>query len=303
MERPVKYVTFVRNHENKCLALLALALLLGFALACRLPDVDNNNGGGNDNKKKVDKKKGTNEQGNASAPDKGDFKVEHGDSQKYAELDKEVREKKILENAAEQLNQSLTLPYDMPIRSKECGVTNSFYDPGDRSLNMCFELMDFFYNLYKQQGKTEDESKQFMYDSITYVFCHELGHALADAYQLPVTGKEEDAVDQLASYISSEEMGPEGEKAAVAAAVGFYLSSQGRQGQALDNTVFADEHSMSEQRYYNILCWLYGHNPEKYKGIVDNGTLPEARAVRCPKEYEKLSMAWKTQLKPFRKRS
>jgi len=37
-----------------------------------------------------------------------------------------------------------------------------------------------------------------------FVFYHEMGHALVDAYQLPVLGKEEDAVDTLAAIVSAD---------------------------------------------------------------------------------------------------
>jgi len=57
---------------------------------------------------------------------------------------------------------------------------------------------------------------------------------------------------------------------------------------------------MDGQRFYNILCWIFGHNPDKYMGLVNN-PLPERRAVRCPQEYTKLATAWLTLLKPYLK--
>ena len=289
------FLRLVRANGNKTLSTLALVLIVLFVLACNCGDLGNTNGSRNGNKNGNDNKS------SATAPDDGDFKVISVPvkNAKYTELDKYVKDRKMLENAADDLNKNLALPWDITIVAKDCdGTVNAFYNPNDRSITICYEFMELFQKLYLGQGKSPEESNQLMFDATTFIFCHELGHALIDAYKLPTTGKEEDAVDQLATYVSSEEMGEKGENAAQAGALGFYYLSEKRQ---LDDTAFADEHSMDKQRFYNIICWLYGHNPERYQKVVADGTLPQARAQRCADEYEKLSNAWKTQLRPFRK--
>jgi hypothetical protein len=62
---------------------------------------------------------------------------------------------------------------------------------------------------------------------------------------------------------------------------------------------FYDEHSLDEQRFYNIACLIYGADPTKYKGLVENKVLPEARARRCPTEWARISSAWTSLLKPY----
>lgn len=289
------FLRLVRANENKSLSTLALVLIVLFVLACKCGDLGNTNGNKNGNNN------GNSNKTSATAADDGDFKVVSVavKNQKYVELDKYIKDRKMMENAADDLNKNLTLPWDITITTKDCdGTINAFYNPSDRSITICYEFMELFQRLYLEQGKSPEEANQLMFDATTFIFCHELGHALIDAYKLPTTGKEEDAVDQLATYVSSEEMGEKGENAAQAGALGFYYLSEKRQ---LDDTAFADEHSMDKQRFYNIICWLYGHNPERYSNQVQNGTLPQARAQRCPDEYEKLSSAWKTQLRPYRK--
>jgi hypothetical protein len=61
---------------------------------------------------------------------------------------------------------------------------------------------------------------------------------------------------------------------------------------------FADEHSLGPVRLYNVLCWIYGSDPEKYGSIVADGHLPEERAVRCPAEWDRMSKAWQRLLAP-----
>jgi hypothetical protein len=162
---------------------------------------------------------------------------------------------------------------------------------------ICYELMELFYDVFKREGVPDDEANQRMFNAIQFVFLHELGHALIHNYELGVTGKEEDASDQLATYVSIEEV-ENGEENALNGALTFMLLSKGQDTQKLP---YYDEHSLGPQRFYNILCWLYGHNPQKYQNLVTKGTLPEERAVRCSDEYAKFTKYWKKELKPFRK--
>ncbi|HEX8361753.1 MAG TPA: DUF4344 domain-containing metallopeptidase, partial [Longimicrobium sp.] len=108
----------------------------------------------------------------------------------------------------------------------------------------------------------------------------------------PVTGREEDAVDQLATYI----LIGSGEKGAQAAFNGV-LAVQPGENAVFNNSDFADEHSLGPQRLFNIACWVYGSDPEKYSRIVTGGMLPRERAVRCPGEYQRMSKAWERLLR------
>lgn len=134
-------------------------------------------------------------------------------------------------------------------------------------------------------------------DAIVFVFYHEAGHALVHNLNLPITGKEEDAVDQLASYIM---IGKDlaGQRAATNAAAAF-LSFDPGFFSLFSKSTFADEHSLAQQRFFNILCWVYGSNESRWSTLVSAGTLPSARAVRCPHEYQQLAGSWETLLGPY----
>jgi len=60
---------------------------------------------------------------------------------------------------------------------------------------------------------------------------------------------------------------------------------------------------LSEQRFYNSLCMLYGSNTAKYENIVTQGYLPKERAVRCETEYQKTVDSWVSLLAPWRKKA
>ena len=232
--------------------------------------------------------------------DKGDFIVEHRGikNSHYAELDRKVKEEKFLEKAADTLNRSLILPYDIYLRTKDCGEVNALYDSADRSITVCYELMEHYQKLFRGDGASEPEADKKMFDAVRFSFLHELGHALIDAYSLPITGSEEDAADRLSSYICLEEMGEDGIRSVIAAADAFHLEAKQKNSDAKD---FSDEHLLQEQRFYNILCMIYGSDTSKHSYFVSQKYLPETRAARCPNEYERMVQSWSELLQKWRK--
>ena len=232
--------------------------------------------------------------------DQGDFTVEHVEvtNPRYAEIDRQVKAEKLLEKAADRLNRALILPADIELRTQDCDQVNAFYNPEERSVTVCYELMEHFFKVFRAGGSDEDGAYQKMFDAVRFVFLHEIGHALIDQYKLPIAGNEEDAADRCSSYINLEELGSDGVKAVLAAADAFSIES--RLGANREKNM-ADEHLLQEQRFYNSLCMTYGSNPEKYSVLVTDGYLPKERAVRCPSEYQRTVESWVNLLAPWRK--
>ncbi|MGD9562573.1 MAG: DUF4344 domain-containing metallopeptidase [Pyrinomonadaceae bacterium] len=233
-------------------------------------------------------------------PDDGDFIPQHlaVETPRYQEIDRQVKQAGLLETAAEQLNQALSLPRDIYLRTKDCKEVNAYYDPADRSVTMCYELMEHFFRTFKKAGASEDQAYKKMNDAVRFVFLHEIAHALIDQYKLPVAGNEEDAADRCSAYINLKELGEEGVQAVFAAADAFAIES--KQGDNADRSL-ADEHLLSEQRFYNSLCMIYGSDPETHSKIVNDGYLPKERAVRCRGEYQRAVDSWISLLEPWRK--
>ena len=234
--------------------------------------------------------------GAAKAPDTGDFKVARREAGgKSAEEQKELAEEvKSLEETAAELNRAFSLPHDILIGFDECGEPNAFYDPEQKKVTVCDELVEDFYDAFRGDYKSDEELDDAVTNATTFVFFHELGHALIDAYDLPVTGREEDAVDQLSVLVLADGS-EEGDKTVFDAALAFSKASDAE----LDEMAFADEHSLDRQRFYNIICLLYGQNEQKYASLVKDGTLPEARAGHCADEYARADKAWDALLAPY----
>jgi hypothetical protein len=247
-----------------------------------------------------------NEQGQATAPDRGNFKIAYSEPQneKYAQMNEELKKGGSLEQMADELNAAISIPEDVTIVFKECGEVNAYWSPPERTINMCYELIEDLAQRFSTIARDERQLEDAVGGAIAFVFFHELGHGLIDLLKLPSTGREEDAVDQLATYVLVDSGGDEGEQMALSGATWWSqkydeLAQSGRTTGEMDQ-LWADEHSLNAQRMYDIICWVYGHNQQKYAAMVNN-PLPEARAVRCPTEYERLSNAWLTLLKPYLK--
>lgn len=233
------------------------------------------------------------------AQDVGDFVVRPAqlESDTYTELAAQLSEERWLEDVADTLNASLSLPVDIGMRFVECGQSNAFYVPDRREIHMCLELFQGEREVFSAHFETEAEIEDAVAGSFQWTVFHEVGHALVDVLEIPVTGREEDTADSLAAWWLID--GEGGEAATISAALSFYtdVASAG----AIDESQYASEHSFSQQRYYTLACLVYGSDPERYASLLEEEWLTPERAERCPSEFERLTTSWYTLLDPHLK--
>lgn len=237
--------------------------------------------------------------GNKPMPDLGDIKLVYKEAKKnkalapYRDL---LQKAEVFDQFVAALNDTLAFPRDWAILMTECGEMNAYYDAKAPRVVICYEIVDHFRDLFAGQLSGEELDKKVV-GATFFAFLHEAGHALVDQLDLPVTGKEEDAVDQLASVIL---LGHGGTRLFMAldGAKAFLLHSK----QGFSASSFWDEHSFEEQRYYSIVCLAYGADPKKRTGLVgDKDGLPIERAKTCPAEYARVKKAWSALLGPHAK--
>ncbi len=200
---------------------------------------------------------------------------------------------RIFDNAAENLNSKMDIPYKITIEVKECGVENAFYSPLVGKLYICYELLDQLKKLFNDEEDLDSYMDAMGYASV-FILYHEAGHSAIHIFDLPITGKEEDVADQIATYFMLHQ-GEKGEKAAIKGAEWFAKNSG---SSFLTGSPYWDTHSLSEQRFYNILCWVYGSNTTKYHYMVEDGNLPYQRAIGCEDESLKITTSLNKLLAP-----
>ena len=209
-------------------------------------------------------------------------------------IEQMLREAQLFDVTVDELNETLGLPTDLEIVFLECGTVNAFYSSEETRILMCYELVQFFAEQFGSLYEKEEEIENAVTDATIFVFHHELGHALVHLLEIPITGKEEDAVDDLATLVLLHEW-EGGADSALNAAESFYMMGEAQETSpdetAVEQLPYYDEHSLGKQRYYQIACIVYGSNPEEYANLVGEA-LPEGRAVRCPSEYQQKATSW-----------
>jgi hypothetical protein len=136
---------------------------------------------------------------------------------------------------------------------------------------------------FAQQSDPENR-QDVTKNSVLFFYLHELGHGYIDLLKLPITGKEEDVADQMAAYFLLSLKWDDAYQPLVDWAYSFYQFSESNPD--IDDSVLSDVHSLDKQRYFNIVCWLYGATSDNE--LITSSWLPEERAEQCSDEYTKM---------------
>jgi len=231
----------------------------------------------------------------AEPADKGDLKLSYKPRKNPSTTHSVGSNQQALEQVIANLNDKIALPWDIVVSFEDCDTPDAFYAPETRQLTVCYQLIDEYYDLFGRKIKDKTKLDDAVRGAVASTFFHELGHGLVDAWKVPITGKEEDAVDQLSTLVLINHT-DKGEQMALNGALSFKLYAELEKGQ---KKIYWDEHSLDEQRFYDTICLIYGHDPAKYAYLVKDKTLPEERAELCVEDYPKISNSWHRLLVPY----
>ena len=196
-----------------------------------------------------------------------------------------IQKGQFYEQAADRLNNYLAWPRDVLIVIGDIGTANCFYAPDQHRIYMGYEMYDYLFAQFRTI-ENDQEALRHTFLAMDFFFYHEMGHCLAGELNLPITGREEDAADDLAA-VSLAEGGQYGGDVAMAAAQFFEIMSRGVDVKKLP---FWDEHGLDGQRFYNILTTFYGSNPNRY--IFLEKIVPASRLARGEREFKHKSRSW-----------
>lgn len=214
--------------------------------------------------------------------------LSYGETSQYQALKEKYEKIQLLESIFSSLGGFIELPSELTAEYSECGEENAFYDPETQKITLCYEIIEWAESISKESENPDEVAMNIL----MFFTLHEMGHALVDLYELPITGREEDVADQLATFflLWSNDNG------ILDTADSFYSDLSGLEANELP---FADEHSLDHQRYYNILCWVYGSDTQTYEYLVSEEFIPEDRAQICESEYVTLNNSFLTLLEPY----
>lgn len=142
----------------------------------------------------------------------------------------------------------------------------------------------------KNSGALPDDLATFVLGNTIFTLFHEFGHALIDKLEIPVLGREEDAVDALAVLLMlPEEDDPVAEEMILLAADGHLMAYDQEED---DEQAFWDEHSLDLQRYAAINCLVFGSDPEGWAELADLVEMPAEQRERCPGIFDQTQISW-----------
>jgi hypothetical protein len=235
----------------------------------------------------------------------------------------------ILDDLADQI----ALPVDIPVNFADCGGPNAYWSPSEQSITFCYELIVLYNDTYQNLEGPEGgvfrwaDQDSVLTGTTLFVLLHELGHGLTALYDLPITGREEDAVDQFAALtlIGADEEGDSFEErpSRIALLGAYFFKELSRAPESFTRDIFSNEHSLGQQRYYDVMCLVLGSDMDTYAPILTPGLvmvfdtveknpesfdqdkvmdwlnktdalniLPAARALRCPHEFARYDASW-----------
>ena len=206
--------------------------------------------------------------------------------ERYAPYAEFISGSGVMEEILEDMDRLFTLPSPIQIifTQGKPGPLNYM-----NTIHMTYEFIEYNNYLASQEYATDLEEREYaILGLLEFVLYHELGHAFIYQLDLPVLGKEEDAVDHFAATVAGF---LDLEDSALYAADFFSLESDAS-GDIIKAAEFWDSHSLSEQRMYTIACLIYGDEPEVYKDLSEIYGFDENKQNACKAEYYRAIRNW-----------
>ena len=196
----------------------------------------------------------------------------------------------VIQEAVEDLNQLFLMPYPVKIVFGS-GIEGPQYYQGVISMPYEFLAQNYAVLVESEYSDVPEELAIAIVDATEFVLYHEIGHAVVDILDIPILGKEEDAVDGFAAMLASIW---ELDDITLAAADVFegsvYLMEEG--GMKNAEASFWGRHSLDKQRMYNLFCLVHGSNPEEFKDLLSEVGMPAEESGECQYKFNRNLLSW-----------
>ena len=143
------------------------------------------------------------------------------------------------------------------------------------------------------------EAARFVASTFVSTFYHEFGHALVDVLDLPVLGREEDAVDSLSNILLHYMH--EGDDALDIVwdnAISWALLQAAEDAEGGDWD-FSGAHSLTPQRFEQFLCEMVGADPEARDELAKWAEFDADRVDQCQYSFQQIDYDWGRVLEGF----
>ena len=198
-----------------------------------------------------------------------------------------IQASEIFEEITRDLNELFDLPQTINIRFG-AGLDGPSYFQQNIDMPYEFLLTVDHYLANAGYSQSDEEQAEALLNITEFVLYHEVGHALIDVLDIPVLGKDEDAVDGFAAILATQWDLDE-----VALATADLHSIQAEQaGGDISDEEFWDSHSLDEQRMFSILCMIYGSDSNEHASLLEEIGMPDEKGAECEYEYHRAKRNW-----------
>lgn len=194
---------------------------------------------------------------------------------RFATMREMMIQQDLLGPMAAPLNEFFPMSRTVTLEMRECGEPGSYYDAARPAVGLCYELFDVLADRLMTDEAGEDGDAAFE-GAFSYVLTHQVGHALIDLLQLPVGPDVEAAADRFVAVMLAYSP----ENAADVLAGVFALHEM--------RVEWEDAGALSDARGEQLVCLLYGGDPETHAWLEDDDVLDENEAAACVAEFERV---------------
>jgi hypothetical protein len=205
--------------------------------------------------------------------------------------------------AIRKFNSELGLSQDLQVRvvgpatAHKVGASGPLYDPQVHTVYIPWAFVEETRaDLVSLQRSTNLAAPldQVVSEAMTFDLYHEMSHGVIDLLDVPSTGGEEADADSLGAVLAITS-GPNGQSIPLAGAE--FFASQEKQPQNLAALAAAD-YELPEQRYFDLLCLVYGSDPARNTNLVGSDLIPRNQAQTCVFSYRREARSWHRLLGP-----
>ncbi len=137
-----------------------------------------------------------------------------------------------------------------------------------------------------------DTRTVFAIGNIEYILLHELAHLVIREFDVPILGPEESAADYIATIVLinahrfDADTTERARRYLLSTANGLATSWEVFE-RGEESAKYWDNHTLTIQRFFNVVCLMYGSNIEEFRDLPAAVGMPSSRAVHCRDEYER----------------
>jgi len=165
----------------------------------------------------------------------------------------------IIDEQIDNLNKlGLVLRQDIPVTVKDCDQPNAYWNRSSQEIIICYDNLSYDVFLFHKIGKLPLKvALEKSINETIFAFYHELGHALIELLPLNAVGQEEDTVDEFAAIMLLKSNNQDSPEIVLASAEYYFLIAD-------SPPKWWGEHSPNLKRMFNLVCFVYGSDPESY---------------------------------------